>query len=90
MMSDINSISFQVTPFNIFVLDTNFNKSIVRLEFLLIFYMFVKFQDDLRPNNLMSSFYNKNVHKRWASKSNSKWHPSHMKLGIYIKKIEEM
>ena len=63
-MSDINSISFQVTPFNIFVLDTNFNKSIVRLEFLLIFYMFAKFQDDLRPNNLMSSFYNKNVHKR--------------------------
>ena len=36
------------TLLNIFLLDTNFNKSIIELGFLLMYYMLEKFQGDLQ------------------------------------------
>ena len=69
-----------VTSFNIFLLDTNFNKSTIGLNFLFVFFMFVKFQDDLRwITMLLIKYLNfkfffyiyKIVHKIWVSRSNS-------------------
>jgi len=45
-----------ITPLNIFLLDANFNKSAIGLDFLFILYMF-KFQ----------VFVLKIVHKKWVS-----------------------
>ena len=41
-------IYIHVTLLNIFLLDTDFNKSIIELGFLLMYYMLEKFQGDLQ------------------------------------------
>ena len=35
-----------VTPFNIFYLNTNFNKSTIELNYIRTFFMLAKFEDD--------------------------------------------